>query len=47
LIEENKIIVKNLLSKKLGIHPSAIELRIIQEFPKNESGKKLYSKLEL
>jgi long-subunit acyl-CoA synthetase (AMP-forming) len=47
LIEENKIIVKNLLSKRLGIHPSAIELRIIQEFPKNESGKTLYSKLEL
>ena len=47
LLEENKIIVKDILSKKLGIHPSAIELRIIQEFPKNESGKTLYSKLEL
>jgi acyl-CoA synthetase (AMP-forming)/AMP-acid ligase II len=47
LLEENKIIVKDIFSKKLGIHPSAIELRIIQEFPKNESGKTLYSKLEL
>lgn len=47
LLEENKIIAKDILSKKLGIHPSAIELRIVQEFPKNESGKTLYSKLEL
>lgn len=47
LLEEHKIIVKDLFSKKLGIHPSAIELRIIQEFPKNESGKTLYSKLDL
>jgi len=47
LLDENKIIVKDILSKKLGIHPSAIELRIIQQFPKNDSGKTLYSKLEL
>jgi len=46
LLEENKIIAKDILSKKLGIHPSAIELRIIQEFPKNESGKTLYSQLQ-
>jgi long-chain acyl-CoA synthetase len=47
LLEEHKVIVKDLLSKKIGIHPSAIELRIIKDFPKNESGKTLYSKLEL
>jgi long-chain acyl-CoA synthetase len=38
---------KDLLSKKLGIHHSAIEIRIIHEFPRSESGKILYSKLGL
>ncbi len=47
LNEDEKIAVKDLLSKKLGIHHSAIEIRIIQEFPRSESGKILYSKLGL
>jgi acyl-coenzyme A synthetase/AMP-(fatty) acid ligase len=47
LNEDRKTTVKDLLSKKLGIHHSAIEIRIIHEFPRSESGKILYSKLEL
>jgi long-chain acyl-CoA synthetase len=38
---------KDLLSNKLGIHQSAIEMRIIHEFPRSESGKIVYSKLGL
>lgn len=47
LNEDFILIVKDILFKKLGIHLSAIEIRIIQSFPKNESGKTLYSKLEI
>ncbi len=47
LNEDGKTTVKDLLSKKLGIHHSAIEIRIIHGFPRSESGKILYSKLEL
>lgn len=37
--------VKDFLTKKLGIHFSVFEIRIIEEIPKNTSGKTLYSKL--
>ena len=38
-------IVKEFLTKKLGIHFSVFDIRIIEEIPKNASGKTLYSKL--
>jgi acyl-CoA synthetase (AMP-forming)/AMP-acid ligase II len=38
-------LVKEFLTKKLGIHFSIFEIRIIEEIPKNASGKTLYSKL--
>ena len=37
--------VKEFLTKKLGIHFSIVEIRILEEIPKNVSGKTLYSKL--
>jgi long-chain acyl-CoA synthetase len=37
--------VKEFLTQKLGIHFSVIDIRIIEEIPKNASGKTLYSKL--
>ncbi len=42
---KNLILVKEFLSKKLGIHFSVFDIRIIKEIPKNSSGKTLYSKL--
>lgn len=39
--------VVNLISKKLGIHPTAFEVRIIGVIPKNSSGKILYTKLAI
>lgn len=42
---ENTELVKEFLTKKLGIHFSVIEIRIINDIPKNTSGKTLYSKL--
>jgi long-chain acyl-CoA synthetase len=38
-------LVKEFLTKKLGIHFSVFDIRIIDEIPKNASGKTLYSKL--
>lgn len=38
-------LVKDFLTQKLGIHFSVIDIRIIDEIPKNASGKTLYSKL--
>ncbi len=38
-------LVKEFLTKKLGIHFSVFDIRIIEEIPKNASGKTLYSKL--
>ena len=34
------------LSEKLNLHPSAFELKFIEEIPKNSSGKIIYSDLE-
>jgi len=38
--------IKNSVSQKSGIHPSAIIVRIIHEIPKNTSGKIQYSQLQ-
>jgi len=45
LHEDEKYIVKEFLTKKLGIHFSVFDLRVIEAIPKNASGKTLYSKL--
>ena len=37
--------VRNLLTKKLSLHNSSFEIKIIDSIPKNESGKILYTKL--
>ena len=42
---EDKDLVKELLAKKLRIHFSVFDIRIIENIPKNASGKTLYSKL--
>lgn len=42
---EDNAQVKDFLTKKLGIHFSVFNVRIIKEIPKNLSGKTLYSKL--
>ena len=42
---EDNAQVKDFLTKKLGIHFSVIDVRMIEEIPKNTSGKTLYSKL--
>jgi acyl-CoA synthetase (AMP-forming)/AMP-acid ligase II len=42
---EYTVSVKEFLSKKLGIHYSVFDIRIIEQIPKNASGKTLYSKL--
>ena len=47
LKEDEKTNVKELLTKKIGIHHTAIDIRVINEFPRNESGKIVYSKLLL
>lgn len=39
--------LKNTISSKIGIHHSAITVRYIPEFPRNDSGKILYSKLQI
>lgn len=44
LPETDILNVKEFIVKRLGIHPSVINLRIIDSFPKNSSGKILYSK---
>jgi len=45
LNQENTPLVKEFLTKKLGLHFSVLDIRIIEEIPKNTSGKTLYSKL--
>jgi len=45
LNQENTTLVKEFLTKKLGLHFSVLDIRIIEEIPKNTSGKTLYSKL--
>jgi long-chain acyl-CoA synthetase len=42
---EDISLVKEFLTKKLGVHFSVLDIRIIKEIPKNTSGKTLYSKL--
>ncbi len=42
---EDKDLVKDFLSQKLGIHFSVFDIRIIEEIPKSSSCKTLYSKL--
>ena len=43
--EEKLIEIKQFISSKIGIHHSAIAVVFISEFPRNDSGKILYSKL--
>lgn len=38
--------VKHFLSTKMGIHPTALLVKRIQEIPKNSSGKTIYRELE-
>lgn len=38
--------IKALLSEKLGLHPSAFQVVLIEEIPKSNAGKILYKKLE-
>jgi len=45
LKQDDFAIVKEFLTKKLGIHFSVFEIKVISEIPKNSSGKTLYSKL--
>ncbi len=45
LKSEDNTMVKEFLTKKLGIHFSVFEIRIIDEIPRNDSGKTLYSRL--
>jgi long-chain acyl-CoA synthetase len=42
---EDNDLVKEFLTKKLGIHFSVFDIRIIKEIPRNVSGKTLYSQL--
>ena len=42
---EDNTLAKEFLTKKLGIHFSVFDIRIIDEIPKNDSGKTLYSRL--
>ena len=39
--------LKDTISAKIGIHNSAITVRYIPDFPRNDSGKILYSKLQV
>ena len=45
LKSEDTSLVKEFITKKLGIHFSVFEIRVIDKIPKNSSGKTLYSKL--
>ena len=45
--EEDFKELKNTISAKIGIHHSAIMVRHIPEFPRNDSGKILYAKLKV
>jgi acyl-coenzyme A synthetase/AMP-(fatty) acid ligase len=45
--EEKLNEIKFFISTKIGIHHSAISVFFISEFPRNESGKILYSKLHV
>jgi acyl-coenzyme A synthetase/AMP-(fatty) acid ligase len=44
---DNKDIVKEFLAKKLAIHFSVVDIRLISKIPKSSSGKTLYSNLSL
>ncbi len=37
---------RNFMSRKLGLHPSSLEVRIVGYIPKNSAGKILYSQLQ-
>jgi acyl-CoA synthetase (AMP-forming)/AMP-acid ligase II len=39
--------LKDMISSKIGIHHSAITVRYIPDFPRNDAGKILYSKLQV
>ena len=43
--DENRI--KNYISKKTGIHINGFEMIVVDEIPRNETGKILYSELDL
>jgi len=43
--KEIKEAVLEFISHKTGLHPSAFKIKVINEIPKNESGKTLYKKL--
>jgi acyl-coenzyme A synthetase/AMP-(fatty) acid ligase len=45
--EEDLKELKNTISSKIGVHHSAITVKYIPEFPRNDSGKILYSKLQV
>jgi len=45
LKQDDFAIVKEFLTKKLGIHFSVFEIKVISEIPRSTSGKTLYSKL--
>jgi acyl-coenzyme A synthetase/AMP-(fatty) acid ligase len=45
--EEKLKELKDFLSVKIGLHHSAIIVRYIPEFPRNDSGKILYSELQV
>ena len=45
--ENNLKELKDTISAKIGIHHSAITVRYIPDFPRNDSGKILYSKLQV
>jgi acyl-CoA synthetase (AMP-forming)/AMP-acid ligase II len=45
LKSEDKDFVKEFLTKKMGIHFSVFDIRVIDTIPTNSAGKTLYSKL--
>ncbi len=45
LKSEDKDVVKEFLTKKMGMHFSVFDIRVIDTIPKNSAGKTLYSKL--
>lgn len=47
-VQEESMIqaVKNFLTQKTGLNPTAFSVKTIEELPKNEAGKTLYKKLE-
>lgn len=45
-LEECRTQVEEFLLERLQINPTALEVRVIDEIPKNEAGKTLYARLE-